>query len=117
MHAVSAVTSSEGPGTEHTSPGIQEVEVRQIAMLARLLPARSEEAGRLLAGESEPRTRAFYLATSFVFAVLTYVAVQLIQAGGAIVNSAATATDPSIGNLMVHATSLIAWAGACMLAG
>ena len=32
-------------------------------------------------------------------------------------NAAATATDPLAGSLLVHATSLIAWVGACMLAG
>ncbi len=32
-------------------------------------------------------------------------------------NAAATATDPLAGSMLVHATSLVAWVGACMLAG
>lgn len=97
----------------------QEVEVAQTVTSARLWPIRSEEAGRRSAGPAErnTRTRSFYLTVSFVFAMLTYLAVQMIQFGGAMVNAAATSTDPTIGNLLVHVTSLVAWAGACMLAG
>ena len=78
-----------------------------------------KEAGRrpATAGDRNTRTRTFYLGVSFAFAVLTYLAVQLIQAGGAMLNAAATATDPLAGSMLVHATSLVAWVGACMLAG
>ena len=61
-----------------------------------------------------PRTRRFYLTVSFTFAVVTYLAVQLIQAGGELLNAAAINRDPLTGNLLVHATSLVAWVGACM---
>ncbi|MGE3268014.1 MAG: GAF domain-containing protein [Chloroflexota bacterium] len=86
---------------------------------ARLWPMRSEEAGRRSVGAAERNTRrrGFYLIVSFVFAILTYLAVQLIQFGGEMVNAAATETDPTVGHLLVHLTSLVAWVGACMLAG
>jgi signal transduction histidine kinase len=93
--------------------------VAQIVTSARLWPTRSEEAGRRAAGPAErgTRTRAFYLSVSLVFAMLTYFAVQMIRLGGEMVNSTATATDPLVGSLLVHLTSLVAWVGACMLAG
>jgi signal transduction histidine kinase len=86
---------------------------------ARLWPARSAEAGRrqVSAGDRMPRTRRFYLTVSFAFAVVTYLAVQLIQAGGELLNAAATARDPLTGSILVHLTSLVAWVGACMLVG
>ncbi|MFN8636436.1 MAG: GAF domain-containing protein [Chloroflexota bacterium] len=85
---------------------------------SRFWPTQSEEAGRRPgAGDQRTRTRGFYLSVSFVFAVLTYLAVQLIQLGGELLNAAATATDPLAGSMLVHATSLTAWAGACMLVG
>ena len=86
---------------------------------ARLGPTRSEETARRLvgAGDNQARTRAYYLTVSFAFAVLTYLAVQLIQLIGSLLNAAATAADPLVGNLFVHATSLVVWVGACMLAG
>lgn len=91
----------------------------QIVSPARLWPTRSEEAGRRAASplDRNHSTRSFYLTAAFVFAILTYLAVQLIQWGGAAINASATATDPMVGNLMVHLTSLVAWVGACMLAG
>ncbi|MCC7371014.1 MAG: GAF domain-containing protein [Chloroflexi bacterium] len=91
----------------------------QIVSSARLWPTRSEEAGRRAAGplDRNPGSRGFYLSVSFVFAILTYLAVQLIQWGGAMVNASATAADPMVGSLLVHLTSLVAWVGACMLAG
>jgi signal transduction histidine kinase len=91
--------------------------VAQIVTSARLWPARPEEAGRRSAGDRGPRTRGFYLGVSFVFAVLTYIAVQLIQGVGAMLNAAAMAADPLTGGILVHVTSLVAWVGACMLTG
>ncbi|HZO28723.1 MAG TPA: hypothetical protein VFH48_22340 [Chloroflexota bacterium] len=91
----------------------------QIVTSARLWPVRPEEAVRRLAGASDGQsfTRAFYLGVSFIFAVLTYLAVQVIQLVGAMPNATATATDPLAGSVFVHATSLVAWVGACMLVG
>jgi GAF domain-containing protein len=99
--------------------GSQEVEVAQIVSSARPWPARSEEAGRrsATAGDRNTRTYRFYLGVSLAFAVVTYLAVQLIRAGGVMLNAEATATDPIVGSILVHATSLVAWVGACMLAG
>jgi len=93
--------------------------VAQIVSSARLWPSRSAEPGRRQAnaGDRTTRTRRFYLAASFAFAVVTYLAVQLIQAGGELVNAATTARDPLMGGILVHATSLVAWVSACMLAG
>lgn len=79
----------------------------QIVTSARLWPVRPEEAVRRLAGASDGQsfTRAFYLGVSFIFAVLTYLAVQVIQLVGAMLNATATATDPLAGSVFVHATS------------
>jgi hypothetical protein len=102
-------------------PGAQEVDVTKIVTPARLWPARPEESGRRTAGaaarERGTRARGFYLGISFVFAVLTYIAVHLIQVVGATLNAAATAADPLTGGILVHVTSLVAWVSACMLAG
>jgi signal transduction histidine kinase len=93
--------------------------VAQIVTSARLWPTRSEDAARRLAdaGDRQQRTRSFYLIVSFAFAVATYLAVQVLQAIGMMLNATATATDPLMGGMFVHATSLVAWSGACMLVG
>src|SRR4051812_10800033 len=100
------------------SPDTGEVDVAQIST-ARLWPARSAEAGRrqASAGDRMSRTRRFYLTVSFAFAVVTYLAVQLIRAGGELLTATNTAQDPLTGNILVHAPSLVAWVSACMLAG
>src|SRR5687767_9633492 len=93
-----------------------EVEVAQIVSSARLWPSRSAaEPGRRSSTSSDraTRTRQFYLAASFAFAVVTYLAVQLIQAGVELLSSPATAGDSLAGSILVHATSLVAWVGAC----
>ena len=91
----------------------------QIVTSARLWPMRPEEAARRLAGAGERNTltRTFYLGVSSGFAIVTYLAVQAIQLVGAMLNATATQTDPLAGSVLVHATSLIAWIGACMLVG
>src|SRR5690606_35228752 len=82
-------------------------------------PARSAEAGRRQAGVSDrmPRTRQFYLTVSFAFAIVTYLAVQIIQAGVELLSPAGAGRDGLAGSVVVHTTSLIAWVGACMLVG
>ncbi|MCC6174332.1 MAG: GAF domain-containing protein [Chloroflexi bacterium] len=92
----------------------------QIVTSARRWPSSNEDAGRspARAADRTSRSRHTYLAGAFLFSILTYGAVELIKAGGSAL-TAATA-DPAastVNALLVHATSLIAWIGACLMAG
>lgn len=90
----------------------------QIVSSSRLWPSRSAtEPGRRSAATDRTRTRQFYLTASFAFAVVTYLAVQLIQGGVELLSASSDANDTLARGILVHATSLVAWVGACMLAG
>lgn len=94
----------------------------QIVTSARRWPSRAEEAARrpARAAARTPRAPRFYLGAALLFALVTYFAVELIQAAGLALHAATNDADPhssTFGMLLAHASSLVAWVGACMLVG
>jgi GAF domain-containing protein len=101
--------------------GHREVIVAQIVTSARVWPSRAENAARRrVDADRGVRSRQFYLVASSVFAVVTYVAVMLIWAGGVALFAAAHPGAPAATNTatwIAHATGLVAWMSACLVVG
>src|SRR5690348_16581000 len=98
--------------------GRWEVAVAQTVTSARRWPVQAEAAGRSRADARDGglRSRQFYLIVAAAFAVVTYLAVELVLFAGVAMYLAANPSTArsEVGTWIAHASSLIAWVGACM---